>query len=88
MTEARHRWTEVLDRVVEGEGVVITRFGRPVAVIVAPEVLARRRAGEALAQADRLRDLLDSGRRGHGVAGLSQDQADDLVDSLRADRDR
>lgn len=87
MTEARSRWTEVLDRVVEGEEVVITRFGRPVAVIVTPEALARRRAGDAIDQADRLRDLLDHARTSSSSSGLSPSRADDLAARLRADRD-
>ena len=87
MTEARNRWTEVPDRVVEGEEVIITRFGRPVAVIVTPEALARRRVGDAIDQANRLRDLLDLARTSSSSSGPSPSRAADLAARLRGDRD-
>ena len=34
VTEARERLTEILDRVLEGEQLVVTRYGSPVAAIV------------------------------------------------------
>jgi prevent-host-death family protein len=34
LTEARERLTEILERVLEGERVVVTRYGSPVAAIV------------------------------------------------------
>jgi prevent-host-death family protein len=34
LTEARERLTEILERVVEGEQMVVTRYGSPVAAIV------------------------------------------------------
>lgn len=86
MTEARSRWTEVLDRVVEGDEVVITRFGRPVAVIVTPAAFAQRRAGRAIDQTDRCRDFVDLARTSSSSSGTSSSRADDLVARLRADR--
>jgi prevent-host-death family protein len=39
VTEARERLSEILDRVLEGEQLVVTRYGSPVAAIVpAPAV--------------------------------------------------
>ena len=34
LTEARERLTEILERVLEGEQMVVTRYGSPVAAIV------------------------------------------------------
>jgi prevent-host-death family protein len=34
MTQARERLTEILERVLEGEQMVVTRYGSPVAAIV------------------------------------------------------
>ncbi len=34
LTEARERLTEILERVVDGEQMVVTRYGSPVAAIV------------------------------------------------------
>lgn len=34
LTEARDRLTELLDRVLEGERMIVTRYGSPVAAIV------------------------------------------------------
>jgi len=34
LTEARERLTEILERVLEGEQLVVTRYGSPVAAIV------------------------------------------------------
>lgn len=58
VSEARAALPAVLDRVAEGEEVTITRHGRPVAVVVRPDVLWSRRAGGALADAERIHELL------------------------------
>jgi antitoxin (DNA-binding transcriptional repressor) of toxin-antitoxin stability system len=58
VSEARAALPEVLDRVAGGEEVTITRHGRPVAVVIRPDILWARRAGRALDDADRIHDLL------------------------------
>src|ERR1700730_5893303 len=58
VSEARAALPEVLDRVAEGEEVTITRHGRPVAVVVRPDILWTRRAGPALDDAERIHALL------------------------------
>ena len=63
VSEARAALPEILDRVLAGEEVTITRHGREVAVLVRPDAIRARRADQALAEAERLRDLLDRGRR-------------------------
>ena len=50
---------KVLNRVTEGEEITITRHGRPVAVIVRPDILwSRSRAQDVVAEAERLNEML------------------------------
>ncbi|HEY1917253.1 MAG TPA: type II toxin-antitoxin system prevent-host-death family antitoxin [Streptosporangiaceae bacterium] len=58
ISEARAALPEVLDRVAGGEEVTITRHGRPVAVVIRPDILWARRAGGALDDANRIHELL------------------------------
>lgn len=62
VTEARAALPEILERVLAGEEVTITRHGKAVAIVVRPDALKVRRADEALAAAQRLRDVLAQGR--------------------------
>lgn len=62
MSEARAALPQILDRVLAGEEVTLTRHGIPVAVVVRPDRLRVRRADHAFAAAERLRDVLDRGR--------------------------
>ena len=62
VSEARAALPEILDRVLAGEEVTITRHGRAVAVVVRPDAIRVRRTDPALADAERLRDLLDRAR--------------------------
>jgi antitoxin (DNA-binding transcriptional repressor) of toxin-antitoxin stability system len=79
VSQARAALPEILDRVLAGEEVTITRHGEAVAVIVRPDAMRARRADRALADAERLRDLLHRGR----VASLSDAPA---VSGERAER--
>lgn len=88
ISAARAALPEILDRVLAGEEVTITRHGRAVAVVVRPDALRVRRANRALADAERLRNLLDRGR----AAGLSDapvvsvERAEELVSEVAAHR--
>ncbi len=62
VSEARAALPELLDRVLAGEEVTITRHGRAVAVVVRPDAVRVRRADRAIADAERVRDLLDHAR--------------------------
>lgn len=88
VSEARAALPEILNRVIAGEEVTITRHGREVAVIVRPDAMRVRRADQALAEADRLRDLLDRGRgaRLSDAPVLSAERADELVAEVAASR--
>jgi antitoxin (DNA-binding transcriptional repressor) of toxin-antitoxin stability system len=88
-SEARAALPEILDRVLAGEEVTITRHGKPVAVVVRPDALRARRADEAVSQAERLRDLIDAGRRStlSGAPALSPERAELMIADLALTRD-
>ena len=89
VSEARAALPEVLNRVEEGEEVTITRHGRAVAVIVRPDVIwSRSRAGDVLAEAERLERMLHAaGERELPVGGLTEEYAEELIAAVRAGRD-
>lgn len=88
VSEARAALPEILDRVLAGEEVTLTRHGKAVAVVVRPDALRARRADEALAAADRLRDLLAQGRasRLRPRPTVSEERAEALAVDVRAAR--
>lgn len=88
VSEARAALPEILDRVLAGEEVTLTRRGEPVAVVVRPDRLRARRADKALADADRVRDLLAKGRRTRlrPRPTLSAERAEELVAHVQAAR--
>jgi len=89
VSEARAALPEVLNRVAEGEEVTITRHGRAVAVIVRPDVIwSRSRAGDVLAEAERLERMLQAaGATELRAGGLTEEYADELIAAIRAGRD-
>jgi antitoxin (DNA-binding transcriptional repressor) of toxin-antitoxin stability system len=89
VSEARAVLPELVNRVGDGEEITITRHGRPVAVLVRPDLLRGRRIEEVAAGAQRINDLLTEARSRPvaTVPGLSPDYADELVREIRADRD-
>ena len=95
VSEARAALPEVLDRVAEGEEVTITRHGRPVAVVVRPDILWSRRARGALDDAERIHALLAEAAdaalpEGPGLTagpGLTERRAEELIAEIRAGRD-
>lgn len=88
VSEARAALPELLDRVLAGEEVTITRHGRAVAVVVRPDALRVRRADRALGDAERLRDALEAGRlaRLADAPVLTAERAELLVDAVTASR--
>lgn len=88
VSEARAALPQILDRVLAGEEVTITRHGKPVAVVVRPDALRSRRADEALAAAATVRAVLDrtSGSRLRHRPTLSRQRAEALVAGVRAAR--
>jgi prevent-host-death family protein len=88
VSEARAALPEILDRVLSGEEVTITRHGQAVAVVVRPDAIRVRRADQALADAERLRDMLDSSRaaRLSDAPAVSAERAQELVAQVAASR--
>ena len=88
VSEARAALPRVLDRVIAGEEVTITRHGRPVAVIVRPDALRARRADAALAVAATVRAALDRGATAdlRAVPTMTEERADALVAEVRSGR--
>lgn len=88
VSEARASLPEILDRVLAGEEITITRHGREVAVVVRPDAVRVRRADQALAEAERLRDLLALGRATDlsDAPPVSAERADELVAYISAGR--
>ena len=90
VSEARAALPEILDRVEAGEEVTITRHGKPAAVVVRPDALRTRRADQALAAAERVRERLVEGRSRplDATPGISEARAEELLADLRASRSR
>ena len=88
VTQARATLPELLDRVIAGDEVTITRHGVPVAVVVRPDAVRARRADRALAEAERLRELVDRARttRLSDMPAIAADRADDLIRDVAASR--
>ena len=88
VSEARAALPELLDRVLAGEEVTITRHGREVAVLVRPDAMRVRRADQALSEAERLRTLLERGRsaRLSDAPAVSVERAEELVANVAASR--
>lgn len=88
VSEARAALPEILDRVLAGEEVTITRHGHAVAVVVRPDAIRVRRADRALADAERLRNLLDRGRTARlaDAPAVTVERAEELVAEVAATR--
>jgi antitoxin (DNA-binding transcriptional repressor) of toxin-antitoxin stability system len=89
VSEARAALPEVLNRVAEGEEVTITRHGRPVAVVVRPDVMwSRSRAETVLSESARLNDLLTAATDSDlpQTGGITEQYAEELVAAIRAGR--
>ncbi len=89
VSQARATLPELLTRVEEGEEVTITRHGRPVAVLVRPDVL-RARAHVVIDDALRVHELLSAAAASDLPAdpGPSEGRAEELIREIRAGRAR
>jgi prevent-host-death family protein len=90
VSKARAALPQILQRVLAGEEVTITRHGEPVAVVVRPDTLRARRASPRLSDADRVRDVIATSRRAklHPRPTLSGQQADALLADVQAARSK
>jgi prevent-host-death family protein len=91
ISEARAALPEVLDRVCAGEDIVITRRGHPVAVVIDLDSWRHHRELPALADADRVEELLAAAAADPAPAqagGLTAQRAEELVQAIRAGREQ
>lgn len=88
VSQARASLPELLTRVEGGEEVTITRHGRPVAVLVRPDVL-RSRANVIIEDAGRVHDLLAAAAASELPTdqGLTRERAEELISEIRSGRD-
>jgi PHD/YefM family antitoxin component YafN of YafNO toxin-antitoxin module len=69
LSEARAALPEVVNRVAQGEEITITRYGRPMAVVVRPDVVwSQPGVGVVLDETDWLITALRERARRHGVS--------------------
>jgi antitoxin (DNA-binding transcriptional repressor) of toxin-antitoxin stability system len=89
ISEARAALPRVVDLVIAGHEITLTRHGKPVAVIVRPDALRARRAEAAFAAAAEIRAMLEKARHTKldDAPGLTNEQAEALIAEIRADRD-
>ncbi len=81
VTEARATLPDIIERVLAGEEVTLTRHGDPVAVLVRPDNLRVRRGEETARRAAELHAMLEAARSSPppGGAGISAERAEELV---------
>ena len=88
VSEARARLPELLDRIEAGEEIVVTRHGRPAAVLLRPDALRPRRNEAVFAQARAIRKILEDARHQPlGEPTMDPAYAEELVREIRAGRD-
>lgn len=89
VSEARAALPAVLNRVADGEEITITRHGRPVAVIVRPDILwSRSRAQDVLDEAERLNEMLREAQKTPlSRGGISAEYAEEIIAEIREGRD-
>ena len=69
LSEARAALPEVVNRVAQGEEITITRYGRPMAIVVRPDVVwSQPDGGAVIDETDRLITTLRERARRHGLS--------------------
>ena len=88
VSEARAGLSEIVERVLAGEEVTLTRHGVAVAIVLRPDVFRARRLTPAMTMAQELRTRLDRARHEplDRTTGLTIDEADELVAYVQASR--
>lgn len=88
VSEARAALPRILELVIDGDEVALTRHGETVAIIVRPDVLRTRRASPALDAVGVISAVLDRGRASRLDSGpsLNRDQAAAMAADVRTSR--
>lgn len=68
LSEARAALPDVVNRVARGEEITITRYGRPMAVVVRPDIVWSDPGPEAADETDWLITALRERARRHGIS--------------------
>lgn len=89
ISEARADLPKLIDAAEAGQRITITRHGKPVAVVMGMEAARSQRTAQAWAGAARIHQMLEDakGKPLFSGPGISPEYADELVASIRADRD-
>ena len=87
-SEARAKLPEIIDLVIEGQEITITRHGKPVVVVLSPQALRTRRAAKLFAEADELGRSIEAARdRTLSEGSMTEEYAEELIKEIRAGRD-
>ena len=88
VSEARAALPEVLDRVIDGDEVTITRHGQPIAVIVRPDALRTSRADRVMDLAAQLQERMEAAAKRPLAPRprISAARGDELLADVRASR--
>ena len=87
VSDARALLPQIVQRVLAGEEITLTRHGEPVAVVIRPDRLRTRRADAALAVAADLHEVLETGRE-RPLGTLSPAMADAVLGDVKRSRAR
>ncbi len=89
VTDARAALSDILDEVEAGGEVTLTRHGKPVAVVIRPDMLRIRRGASIIEEAGLLRERLIAARKAPKptTGGISNERAEEYIAQIRADRD-
>lgn len=88
LTEARATLPQVLDRVAAGEEVTITRRGKPVAVVMRPDVTHTAIEAQITLDEDRFHAARRRGAAGKRIIGAAPMDVDDVLAELDEMRSR
>ena len=87
-SEARARLPEIIDLVIDGQEVSITRHGKPVVVVINPASLRIRRGARLFAEAEAIGRSIEEARHLPLSDGsMTEEYAEELVAEIRAGRD-
>lgn len=87
VSDARALLPQIVQRVLAGEEITLTRHGEPVAVVVRPDRLRARRADAALGVAADLHEILETGRE-RPLGTISSAMADAVLRDVKRSRAR
>lgn len=85
VSEARALLPQIVQRVLAGEEITLTRHGQPVAVVIRPDRLRARRAEAALSRAAEVHEAISMGRT-RPLGTISPATADDVLQNVKRSR--